>query len=199
MPWWLVSFIILFKYNLELEMVLMGITPKTRVYIMSSVPLRIDTWVLLASIVLFIERAITCIMQPLFYNVLIWVILLFRCVICQMEYKRGDKRITLPCKHLYHASCGNKWLSINKARYLPFYHKLNKWFWCLFYYLLKYMFFILYSGVIVSGLPYMLYRSICRQIKTKIKDQGMCNLHMFLFKGWVFFFIHRNTFIRFSW
>ncbi|MED6183001.1 hypothetical protein PIB30_033908 [Stylosanthes scabra] len=32
-----------------------------------------------------------------------------------MEYKRGDKRITLPCKHLYHASCGNRWLSINKA------------------------------------------------------------------------------------
>ncbi|KAK7335802.1 hypothetical protein VNO80_27856 [Phaseolus coccineus] len=38
-----------------------------------------------------------------------------RCVICQMEYKRGDKRMTLPCKHAYHASCGNKWLSINKA------------------------------------------------------------------------------------
>ncbi|XLR55822.1 hypothetical protein S83_006494, partial [Arachis hypogaea] len=38
-----------------------------------------------------------------------------RCVICQMEYKRGDKRITLPCKHLYHASCGTRWLSINKA------------------------------------------------------------------------------------
>ncbi|XP_019454117.1 PREDICTED: E3 ubiquitin ligase BIG BROTHER-like [Lupinus angustifolius] len=38
-----------------------------------------------------------------------------RCVICQMEYRRGDKRITLPCKHMYHASCGNKWLSINKA------------------------------------------------------------------------------------
>ncbi|KAE9616576.1 putative transcription factor C2H2 family [Lupinus albus] len=38
-----------------------------------------------------------------------------RCVICQMEYKRGDKRISLPCKHIYHASCGNKWLSINKA------------------------------------------------------------------------------------
>ncbi|RDX71174.1 E3 ubiquitin ligase BIG BROTHER, partial [Mucuna pruriens] len=31
-----------------------------------------------------------------------------RCVICQMEYKRGDKRITLPCKHVYHASCGNR-------------------------------------------------------------------------------------------
>ncbi|CAJ1955630.1 unnamed protein product [Sphenostylis stenocarpa] len=38
-----------------------------------------------------------------------------RCVICQMEYRRGDKRMTLPCKHVYHASCGNKWLSINKA------------------------------------------------------------------------------------
>ncbi|KAJ4970828.1 hypothetical protein NE237_003927 [Protea cynaroides] len=38
-----------------------------------------------------------------------------RCVICQMEYKRGDRRITLPCKHIYHAGCGAKWLSINKA------------------------------------------------------------------------------------
>ncbi|KAL6563941.1 hypothetical protein OROHE_005181 [Orobanche hederae] len=38
-----------------------------------------------------------------------------RCVICQMEYKRGDKRMTLPCKHLYHTGCGRRWLSINKA------------------------------------------------------------------------------------
>lgn len=38
-----------------------------------------------------------------------------RCVICQMEYKRGEKRITLPCNHVYHASCGKRWLSINKA------------------------------------------------------------------------------------
>ncbi|XP_038698418.1 E3 ubiquitin-protein ligase BIG BROTHER-like [Tripterygium wilfordii] len=38
-----------------------------------------------------------------------------RCVICQMEYKRGDWRITLPCKHIYHARCGSRWLSINKA------------------------------------------------------------------------------------
>ncbi|KAK6937116.1 Zinc finger, RING-type [Dillenia turbinata] len=38
-----------------------------------------------------------------------------RCVICQMEYKRGERRITLPCKHIYHACCGTKWLSINKA------------------------------------------------------------------------------------
>lgn len=38
-----------------------------------------------------------------------------RCVICQMEYKRGDRRITLPCKHLYHAGCGTRWLSINKV------------------------------------------------------------------------------------
>ncbi|XP_023532670.1 E3 ubiquitin ligase BIG BROTHER-like [Cucurbita pepo subsp. pepo] len=38
-----------------------------------------------------------------------------RCVICQMNYKYGDQRITLPCKHKYHTSCGSKWLSINKA------------------------------------------------------------------------------------
>ncbi|GAA0151967.1 hypothetical protein LIER_10565 [Lithospermum erythrorhizon] len=38
-----------------------------------------------------------------------------RCVICQMEYKRGDKRMTLPCKHIYHADCCRKWLGINKA------------------------------------------------------------------------------------
>ncbi|VFR02917.1 unnamed protein product [Cuscuta campestris] len=38
-----------------------------------------------------------------------------RCVICQMEYKRGDRQITLPCKHAYHKSCGSRWLSINKA------------------------------------------------------------------------------------
>uniref|UniRef100_A0A2P2KCF9 Uncharacterized protein MANES_14G001800 n=1 Tax=Rhizophora mucronata TaxID=61149 RepID=A0A2P2KCF9_RHIMU len=38
-----------------------------------------------------------------------------RCVICQMEYKRGDPRITLPCKHVYHVACGTQWLSINKA------------------------------------------------------------------------------------
>ncbi|PQQ07776.1 hypothetical protein Pyn_02241 [Prunus yedoensis var. nudiflora] len=38
-----------------------------------------------------------------------------RCVICQMEYKRGDRQITLPCKHLYHAGWGTRWLSINKA------------------------------------------------------------------------------------
>ncbi|KAI4386258.1 hypothetical protein MLD38_004204 [Melastoma candidum] len=38
-----------------------------------------------------------------------------RCVICQMEYKRGDWRMTLPCKHIYHANCCSKWLGINKA------------------------------------------------------------------------------------
>ncbi|KAL4298094.1 hypothetical protein GQ457_12G025930 [Hibiscus cannabinus] len=38
-----------------------------------------------------------------------------RCVICQMEYKRGERQITLPCKHVYHAGCSTRWLSINKA------------------------------------------------------------------------------------
>nr|XP_043637439.1 E3 ubiquitin-protein ligase BIG BROTHER-like [Erigeron canadensis]XP_043637447.1 E3 ubiquitin-protein ligase BIG BROTHER-like [Erigeron canadensis] len=38
-----------------------------------------------------------------------------RCVICQMEYKRGERQIILPCKHIYHAGCGSQWLGINKA------------------------------------------------------------------------------------
>ncbi|KAL8527525.1 hypothetical protein ACS0TY_005391 [Phlomoides rotata] len=38
-----------------------------------------------------------------------------RCVICQMEYKRSDRRMSLPCKHVYHTGCGSRWLSINKA------------------------------------------------------------------------------------
>ncbi|XP_074310550.1 E3 ubiquitin-protein ligase BIG BROTHER-like isoform X2 [Silene latifolia] len=38
-----------------------------------------------------------------------------RCVICQMEYKRGARLITLPCKHKYHVGCATKWLNINKA------------------------------------------------------------------------------------
>lgn len=37
-----------------------------------------------------------------------------RCVICQMRYKRGDRQIRLPCKHVYHSECVSKWLSINK-------------------------------------------------------------------------------------
>eukprot|EP01018_Ginkgo_biloba_P032571 Gb_18500 [translate_table: standard] len=38
-----------------------------------------------------------------------------RCVICHMDYKRGDRMITLPCKHPYHAECIKRWLQINKA------------------------------------------------------------------------------------
>ncbi|KAL5209886.1 hypothetical protein ABZP36_005509 [Zizania latifolia] len=38
-----------------------------------------------------------------------------RCVICQMEYRRGDLQMTLPCKHMYHADCVTRWLSINKV------------------------------------------------------------------------------------
>ncbi|KAL5679355.1 hypothetical protein ACJX0J_005740, partial [Zea mays] len=37
-----------------------------------------------------------------------------RCVICQMEYRRGNLQMTLPCKHVYHASCVTRWLGINK-------------------------------------------------------------------------------------
>uniref|UniRef100_A0A0D6QX09 RING-type domain-containing protein n=1 Tax=Araucaria cunninghamii TaxID=56994 RepID=A0A0D6QX09_ARACU len=38
-----------------------------------------------------------------------------RCVICHMDYKRGDRMITLPCKHPYHEDCITRWLQINKA------------------------------------------------------------------------------------
>ncbi|CAN6454154.1 unnamed protein product [Victoria cruziana] len=38
-----------------------------------------------------------------------------RCVICQMNYRRGDMCMTLPCKHVYHSGCVSRWLSINKA------------------------------------------------------------------------------------
>ncbi|PQP95613.1 E3 ubiquitin ligase BIG BROTHER isoform X1 [Prunus yedoensis var. nudiflora] len=38
-----------------------------------------------------------------------------RCVICQMRYKRGDRQINLPCKHVYHSECISKWLGINKV------------------------------------------------------------------------------------
>lgn len=37
-----------------------------------------------------------------------------RCVICQMRYKRGERQMKLPCKHIYHSECISKWLSINK-------------------------------------------------------------------------------------
>ncbi|CAN6481200.1 unnamed protein product [Victoria cruziana] len=37
------------------------------------------------------------------------------CVICSNEYKRGDRLITLPCQHLYHADCATRWLQIRKV------------------------------------------------------------------------------------
>ncbi|CAN1342545.1 E3 ubiquitin-protein ligase BIG BROTHER [Linum perenne] len=40
---------------------------------------------------------------------------LYRCVICQMRYKRGEKQTKLPCKHTYHSECITKWLVINKV------------------------------------------------------------------------------------
>ncbi|CAN6484955.1 unnamed protein product [Victoria cruziana] len=37
------------------------------------------------------------------------------CVICCMEYNRGESLITLPCKHFYHADCATRWLRVNKV------------------------------------------------------------------------------------
>nr|TKS07224.1 E3 ubiquitin ligase BIG BROTHER isoform X1 [Populus alba] len=36
------------------------------------------------------------------------------CVICKMEYERGDRLITLPCAHQYHEDCIKKWLEDHK-------------------------------------------------------------------------------------
>jgi len=58
---------------------------------------------------------------PLFYHCLcklihnVFVLSANRCVVCQMRYKRGDRQIKLPCKHVYHSECITKWLSISKV------------------------------------------------------------------------------------
>ncbi|KAL9373168.1 hypothetical protein Peur_035412 [Populus x canadensis] len=36
------------------------------------------------------------------------------CVICKMEYERGDRLVTLPCAHQYHEDCIKKWMEDNK-------------------------------------------------------------------------------------
>lgn len=57
------------------------------------------------------------------------VILQNRCVICQMKYKRGDRQMKLPCRHVYHSECITKWLGINKVTGLALKH--NYILWCL--------------------------------------------------------------------
>ena len=37
------------------------------------------------------------------------------CVICSEEFKVGDKVLSLPCKHLFHVECCEKWLEINNT------------------------------------------------------------------------------------
>jgi len=49
------------------------------------------------------------------YNKIFMWYIFRRCVICQMDYKRGDRQMTLPCKHVYHSGCISRWLSINKV------------------------------------------------------------------------------------
>ncbi|CAD5334665.1 unnamed protein product [Arabidopsis thaliana] len=38
-----------------------------------------------------------------------------QCSICLMEYAKGDKITTLPCKHIYHKDCISQWLKQNKV------------------------------------------------------------------------------------
>lgn len=51
---------------------------------------------------------------PLLKSVYI-MMMMIRCVICQLKYKIGEKQMNLPCKHVYHSDCISKWLSINKV------------------------------------------------------------------------------------
>ncbi|KAF3325063.1 E3 ubiquitin ligase BIG BROTHER-like protein [Carex littledalei] len=37
------------------------------------------------------------------------------CVVCKTYYKNGQKLITLPCQHRYHADCITQWLQLNKV------------------------------------------------------------------------------------
>ncbi|KAJ3692711.1 hypothetical protein LUZ60_011806 [Juncus effusus] len=37
------------------------------------------------------------------------------CVVCKTVYKSGERLITLPCQHKYHADCITQWLQINKV------------------------------------------------------------------------------------
>lgn len=88
-----------------------------------------------------------------------------RCVICQMEYKRGDRRITLPCKHAYHAGCGARWLSINKVSKLTTSSSFRKVLLSLLYEKLLTVIFI------VSGLPYMLHWGLWWFVETLGNNQ----------------------------
>lgn len=38
-----------------------------------------------------------------------------QCVICRMEFEVGEDVKVLPCKHLFHPSCVDQWLQINKV------------------------------------------------------------------------------------
>jgi E3 ubiquitin-protein ligase BIG BROTHER-like protein len=37
------------------------------------------------------------------------------CIVCKTYYKNGQKLITLPCQHRYHADCITQWLQLNKV------------------------------------------------------------------------------------
>ncbi|KAJ1380138.1 Zinc finger, RING-type [Sesbania bispinosa] len=38
-----------------------------------------------------------------------------RCVICQVEYEKGETLVALKCGHPYHSDCISKWLQIKKV------------------------------------------------------------------------------------
>jgi len=42
-----------------------------------------------------------------------------QCVICCMEFEVGEDVKVLPCKHIFHPTCLDQWLVINKVSCLP--------------------------------------------------------------------------------
>ena len=38
-----------------------------------------------------------------------------QCIVCTMEYKRGEKIVLLPCYHDYHPACIKKWFESSKT------------------------------------------------------------------------------------
>jgi len=38
-----------------------------------------------------------------------------QCIICLEEFKKGDEQKTVPCFHVFHSDCINKWLTKNNS------------------------------------------------------------------------------------